>query len=88
MATKALMPSRKSSVAAIAMIDSTESRVSQAVTRLARAIGLAALGTQDAAEARDEAELALARLGLAHIGWHTLFYAAAGEERPAAPANV
>jgi len=62
---------------AIEMIDATDSRVSQAVTRLAEAIALQAIGTDDAAEKRRDVEVQLDSLGLTGTGWHTLFERAA-----------
>jgi len=62
---------------AIEMIDGTDSRLSQAVTRLAEAIALEAIGTSDAVEKRRDVELQLETLGLTATGWHTLFERAA-----------
>ena len=63
---------------AIATVDASESRMSQAVVRLARAIGHEALGTPAAVELRVDAERALEDLGVHPTGWDTAFRLAAG----------
>jgi len=63
---------------AIGSVDATESRTSQAVVRLAQAIGHETLGTAAAVEMRVDAERALADLGVHPTGWDTAFRLAAG----------
>ena len=57
--------------------DRTESGLDQALARLARAHGWAALGRSDAAEVRAEARAALDELGIDTPGWDTAFRLAA-----------
>ncbi len=71
---------------AISHIDSTESRMSQAVVRLAQAIGHETLGSRAAPELRADAERALDDLGMHPEGWERAFRLAAGE--PATPADL
>jgi class 3 adenylate cyclase/tetratricopeptide (TPR) repeat protein len=62
--------------AAIDMIDSTESRLSQAVVRLARAIAFEAVGHEDAAEHRVRVDRIMDSLEVSLDGWRDLFVAA------------
>ena len=70
---------------ALVLIDATDSRLSQAVVRLARAIGHESFEAPDTAALRSEAEVAMAQLGAHPSGWETAFRLAAGLEA-AAPA--
>ncbi|WP_419946758.1 adenylate/guanylate cyclase domain-containing protein [Candidatus Poriferisodalis sp.] len=63
--------------------DATDSRLSQTVVRLARAIGHEAFETSDAVALRSEAEVAIAQLGARPSGWETAFRLAAGLEAAA-----
>lgn len=65
---------------AVAMIDATESRMSQAVVRLAQAIGHEAMETSLAPELRLDAERALDELGMHPAGWERAFRLAAGAD--------
>ncbi|WP_419842236.1 adenylate/guanylate cyclase domain-containing protein [Candidatus Poriferisodalis sp.] len=64
------------------LTDATDSRLSQAVVRLARAVGHEAFGEPNAAALRAEAEVAIAQLGVRPGGWETAFLLAAGVEAP------
>ena len=64
--------------AAMAQIDATEARLDQAIVRVARAHGLAALGHPDAAAARRDADVRLAALELGMPGWERACRLAAG----------
>jgi class 3 adenylate cyclase/tetratricopeptide (TPR) repeat protein len=64
--------------AALALADGTADRLSQALVRLARARGAAAVGAPTAAQDRAEAAARLDALGVEAAGWSTLFGAAAG----------
>jgi class 3 adenylate cyclase/tetratricopeptide (TPR) repeat protein len=68
---------------ALSEIDATDSRMSQAVVRMARAVGAQVLGLAEAEAHGDEATVALAELGVDGGGWSTLFGAVA-HGRPAA----
>jgi len=68
--------------AALAEIDATDSRLSQAVVRMARAIGAQALELAEAAGYSEEAAAAFEELGLVPSGWDSLFHVVAGT-RPA-----
>jgi class 3 adenylate cyclase/tetratricopeptide (TPR) repeat protein len=59
-------------------IDATESRLDQAIVRLARAIAWRALGRDDTPAAEREANARLASLGIEARGWVTVFTAATG----------
>jgi class 3 adenylate cyclase/tetratricopeptide (TPR) repeat protein len=59
-------------------MDATEAALEQAITRVARAHALVALGDPRAAEARADADRLLASLDLAMPGWETTFALAAG----------
>lgn len=59
-------------------MDATEAVLEQVITRIARAHALAALGDPGAAEARADADRALATVDLAMPGWETTFRLAAG----------
>jgi len=59
-------------------IDATESRLDQAIVRLARAHAWRALGRDDAEAAEHEANARLASLGIEAPGWVTVFTAATG----------
>ncbi len=63
---------------AVAIADGTESRLEQAVTRLARAHVLAVVAPDEAASAAAEADAYLGTLGIAARGWRRLFALAAG----------
>lgn len=63
---------------AMLLADATDSRLSQAVVRLAKAIGHEAFETPDAAALRSEAEVAISALGARPGGWETAFRLAAG----------
>ncbi len=65
---------------ALVLIDATDSRLSQAIVRLARAVGHEALEAPDAAALWSEAEVAIAQLGARPSGWETAFRLAAGLE--------
>jgi tetratricopeptide (TPR) repeat protein len=58
---------------AIAEIDATDSRMSQAVVRLAHGVALEALGSPEAADVRQDAEGRFADLDLDMRGWATVF---------------
>ena len=60
------------------IIDATDSRLSQTVVRLARAIGHEAFDAPDTAELRAETEVAIIQLGARPTGWETAFRLAAG----------
>ena len=60
--------------------DATDSRLSQTVVRLARAIGHESLDVPDTAALQSEAEVAIAQLGARPSGWETAFRLAAGLE--------
>ncbi|MCJ7436963.1 MAG: tetratricopeptide repeat protein [Acidimicrobiia bacterium] len=64
--------------AVLAEIDTTESRLDQAIVRLARAHAWRALGLDDAPAAEHEANARLASLGIEAPGWVTVFSAATG----------
>ncbi len=64
---------------ALVLADSTDSRLSQTVVRLARAIGHEALDQADAGVLRSEAEVAIAQLGARPSGWETAFLLAVGQ---------
>jgi hypothetical protein len=64
--------------AAMAQIDATEARLDQAIVRVARAHGLAAVGHPDAAAARRDADVRLAALELGMPGWERACRLAAG----------
>ena len=71
---------------AVAMADGTESRMSQAVVRLAQAIGHEAMGSAAGPELRLDAERALSEIGVHPLGWERAFELAAGVESvPAMP---
>jgi hypothetical protein len=61
-----------------AAADSTEDRVSGAVTALADAMAASARGEADAAERSEEADRRLAALGIADTGWRRAFSLALG----------
>lgn len=63
--------------------DATDSRLSQTVVRLARAIGHESFDAPDTAALRSEAEVAIAQLGARPTGWETAFRLAAGLEAAA-----
>ncbi len=54
-------------------LGATDDVLALAITRLARAMALAALGDPGAAEAEAEADAALADLGITAAGWRRLF---------------
>jgi hypothetical protein len=58
---------------AIAEIDATDSRMSQAVVRLAHGVALEALGSPDGTAVRQDAEGRFADLDLDSRGWATVF---------------
>ena len=60
------------------IIDATDSRLSQTVVRLARAIGHEAFDAPDTADLRAETEVAIIQLGARPTGWETAFRLAAG----------
>ncbi len=60
----------------LAGIDSSESRLDQAIARLARAHAWRALGREDTGDAEHEARARLASLGIDASGWVTVFSAA------------
>ncbi len=62
----------------VAASDATESRLDQAVTRLARAQAWRASGRDDADVAEDDARRRLAAMGIDASGWVRLFSAAVG----------
>ena len=62
----------------MAQIDATEARLDQAIVRVARAHGLAAVGHPDAAAARRDADVRLAALELGMPGWERACRLAAG----------
>ncbi|MCJ7670437.1 MAG: tetratricopeptide repeat protein, partial [Acidimicrobiia bacterium] len=64
--------------ALLSEIDATESRLDQAIVRLARSIAWRTLGRDDTAAAEREANARLASLGIEASGWVTVFAAAAG----------
>jgi class 3 adenylate cyclase/tetratricopeptide (TPR) repeat protein len=64
--------------AAVALADSTQDRLSQALARLARSALAAATGDDDAAHRREEAVGRLRVTGAAGTGWDAVFRAAAG----------
>ena len=68
---------------ALVLIDATDSRLSQAVVRLARAIGHETFEAPDTDALRSEAEVAMAQLGARPSGWETAFRLAAGLEAAA-----
>ena len=72
---------------ALAAIDETDSRTSQAIVRLARALSHKAIESLQAEEMAAEAEVALAKLDTRPFGWETAFCLAAGLEPPAAPTD-
>jgi tetratricopeptide (TPR) repeat protein len=61
-------------------IDSSESRLDQAIVRLARAHAWRALGREDTGDAEHEANARLASLGIEAQGWARVFTAAAGRD--------
>ena len=65
------------------LTDATDSRLSQTVVRLARAIGHESFDAPDTAALRSEAEVAIAQLGARPSGWETAFRLAAGLEAAA-----
>ena len=65
------------------LTDATDSRLSQTVVRLARAIGHEAFDAPDTESLRSEAEVAIAQLGTRPSGWETAFRLAAGLEAAA-----
>ena len=65
------------------LTDATDSRLSQTVVRLARAIGHEAFDAPDTETLRSEAEVAIAQLGTRPSGWETAFRLAAGLEAAA-----
>ncbi|MCP3938672.1 MAG: AAA family ATPase [Actinomycetia bacterium] len=67
---------------AVVIIDATESRLSQAVVRLGRAIAYETLGHADASEARAEADSHMDALGVALTGWENLFHLALATNGP------
>jgi tetratricopeptide (TPR) repeat protein len=58
---------------AVAIADTTQARLDQAVTRLARASVLDAMQAGDAATARNDAEQRLHEIGIDAVGWRRLF---------------
>jgi hypothetical protein len=60
------------------VIDATQSRLDQAIVRLARSIAWRALGRDDTSATDREAIARLASLGIEAPGWVTIFTAAAG----------
>lgn len=71
---------------ALEAVDATESRMSQAVARLAQAIGHETLETAAAVELRVSAERSLEELGVHPRGWERAFRLAAGSTDVAASA--
>ncbi|MDE0676440.1 MAG: AAA family ATPase [Acidimicrobiaceae bacterium] len=65
------------------LTDATDSRLSQTVVRLARAIGHECFDAPDTAALRSEAEVGIAQLGARPSGWETAFRLAAGLEAAA-----
>ena len=65
---------------AMILTDATDSRLSQTVVRLARAIGHECFDAHDTAALRSEAEVGIAQLGARPSGWETAFRLAAGLE--------
>ena len=65
--------------AMLAGIDTTESRLDQAIIRLARAHAWRALGRDDAEAAAHEANARLTSIGIEARGWITVFSAATGD---------
>jgi class 3 adenylate cyclase/tetratricopeptide (TPR) repeat protein len=62
----------------VAFSDSTEARLDQAVTRLARGHAWRALGRGDADEAAGDAKARLDAIGISALGWDRLFSLAVG----------
>ncbi|HWW44896.1 MAG TPA: hypothetical protein VN180_07470, partial [Acidimicrobiia bacterium] len=62
----------------VAAADATESRLDQAITRLARAHAWRALGRPDADTVWAEAQDRLTAIGITAAGWSRVFSAAAG----------
>jgi tetratricopeptide (TPR) repeat protein len=58
---------------AVATADATQSRLEQAVTRLALVFVLEQIGARDAASAHDDAEQRLHEVGIDAVGWRRLF---------------
>jgi class 3 adenylate cyclase/tetratricopeptide (TPR) repeat protein len=58
---------------AVATADATQSRLEQAVTRLALVFVLQQIGARDAASAHDDAEQRLHEIGIDAVGWRRLF---------------
>lgn len=67
---------------AVATVGGTDDRIGGATVALARAVAASAAGLPWAVEARTEAALALARLGLTSAGWETAFELAVGIHPP------
>lgn len=63
---------------AVEIADGTGDRLSQALSRLARAVGLEVLGEPAAATVRADADARLASLRLGHTDWEPVFRRAAG----------
>jgi len=79
-----LEPARTAFDRAVAFVDAGESRLDQAVARLARAVATETAGAADAPAARREAGTRLDALGIEAPGWETAFaLAARGRERTA-----
>ena len=64
--------------ALVERMDASEAVLEQVITRIARAHAFAALGDPRAAEARADADRALAAIDVAMPGWETTFRLAAG----------
>jgi tetratricopeptide (TPR) repeat protein len=63
---------------AVTMVDDTDDVLDQAVARLARGIGLDAMGTADATRVLADARTRLRLLDIDALGWETAFRLAAG----------
>ena len=62
----------------VVIADATQSRLEQAVTRLARISVLERIGARDALIARDDAQQRLNEIGIEATGWRRAFALAAG----------
>jgi hypothetical protein len=76
---------REACATALALADSTESPLDQALARLAHSHALAALDDPEADGAGAEARARLDALGLAATGWETAFHLAATGGREVTP---
>jgi len=65
--------SREAADRAVGLADDTDSRLDQAIARLARAIAFEALGDPEANDARRDAATRLAGMGIDAAGWETAF---------------